>query len=334
MTIHRLLEYNPAKDKFRRNEANLLRVHAAIVDETSMCDVWLMSHFLRALPAQAVLVLVGDVDQLPSVGAGLFLKDIIDSGLVPTVRLTQILRQSGGSMITINAHRINAGKLPYHHPDAWLRQDYLHFEVEDPNDVLEKIAEICRDRIPEKFGLNPLTDVQVLTPVLKGPIGVMSLNERLRTALNPVGPTLTKGQKTYRLRDRVVQLINNYDTGVFNGDTGVIVAVNEGSAEIVVDFGGLKVPYDSSNIDQLAPAWAITVHRSQGAEYEAIVLPVHATHYSALQRNLLYTAITRAKRLVVTVGTTEALGVAVRNNTPIRRYSSLKERLCEIANTP
>jgi exodeoxyribonuclease V alpha subunit len=333
MTIHRLLQYNPGKGEFGRNGANPLRVHGAVVDEASMCDLWLMDHFLKAIPSQAALVVVGDVDQLPSVGPGLVLKDMIDSGLIPTVRLTEILRQSGGSMITINAHRVNAGSMPYHKPDAWLRQDYYHFEVKEPNDVLEKIVEICKTRIPEKFGFDPLTDVQVLTPVIKGSIGVISLNERLQATLNPVGPTLTKGERMYRLGDRVVQLANNYDKEVFNGDTGTIVAVDEVHGEILVDFDGSTVSYDFLDIDQLAPAWAITVHRSQGSEYPAVVLPVHTAHYALLQRNLLYTAITRAKRLVVTVGMTEALRIAVRNNAPVRRHSLLKERLRHLVNS-
>ena len=292
-----------------------------------MLDVLLAHHMLKALHPATHLLLVGDVDQLPSVGAGNVLKDLIDSGAVPVTRLAHIFRQAAGSQIVQNAHRILRGQMPEFPKDA---ADFFLFSHETPEGTAQWVVDVVANRIPAKFGLNPLRDVQVLSPLYRGEAGVNALNERLQAALNPPDPGKGEraiGGRTYRVGDRVMQLRNNYDKDVFNGDVGRIVEIDLEMQAIAVDFDGETVFYDWSDADELTHAFAVTVHKAQGAEYPAVVLALLPQHYMMLQRNLLYTAITRAKQLCVIVGSRKAIGMAVRNAEVAVRWSGLRGRL-------
>ena len=323
-TIHRLLEFQPAERQFKKGREDRLEIDALIVDEASMIDVALMNALLRALPDLARLVLVGDVDQLPSVGPGNVLRDIIDSEQVPVVRLTQIFRQAAASHIIQNAHRINDGQMPI--IDNGSSTDFYFLEAGEPERVVELVEDLCAARLPKHGGWDPLRDIQVLSPMYRGETGALNLNQRLQQRLNPTGRPYSHRGNELRVGDKVMQIKNNYDKGVFNGDMGIIERLDAEKQVLWVHFDEI-VEYDQVDLDELALAYAISTHRSQGSEFPVVVLPLTTQHYMMLQRNLLYTAITRAKQMVVIVGTKKALKLAIDNNEVARRYTTLKERL-------
>jgi exodeoxyribonuclease V alpha subunit len=325
-TLHRLLEYSPDSGEFLRGKMLPLRTSYLIVDEASMMDVELASSLLSALPAAATLVLVGDRDQLPSVGPGSVLKDVIASGLAPVIELQEVYRQAKTSMIVANAHRINHGKMPEVANDA--QGDFFFLERSAPEDVLGTIKQLVQTRLVGNFGIRNSGDIQVITPMNRGPIGVHALNQELRQLLNPAAKALRAGDRDFREGDRVIQLHNNYEKQVFNGDIGKVARVDaeRGRLEVVFEDNNY-VSYDVSELDELALAYAISVHKSQGSQYPAVVMPLHPSHYLMLRRNLLYTAITRAERVCVLVGTRSALQQAVRNEEERRRFSRLADRL-------
>ncbi len=324
-TIHRLLKYDPHEGGFTLNERRPLKGDMIIIDETSMLDIPLAYHLIKAVPQNASVVFVGDVDQLPSVGPGNFLGDLIESGAVPVVRLTEIFRQAKDSFIITNAHRVNEGQLPV--LDAPKESDFFFIEEDDPEKVLATIKTMGADRVPKKFGFDPMGDIQVLTPMHKGVCGSENLNRELQATLNPTGPSIQRFGRTYRVGDRVMQVRNNYDKDVFNGDLGRVKKLDLIEQELIVDADGRDVTYDFGDLDELMPAYAISVHKSQGNEYPAVIVPLLTQHYVLLQRNLLYTAITRGKKLVILIGSKKALGIAIRNNKTAARYSRLRERL-------
>jgi exodeoxyribonuclease V alpha subunit len=264
---------------------------------------------------------------LPSVGPGNVLRDIIDSGIIPTVKLTDIFRQARESLIVINAHRVNNGQMPVFHHQADQPLDFYYFEIEEPEKALEKIIELCREKIPKKFGYDPVNDIQVLTPMHRGVVGAVNLNAELQKHLNPSEDELVRGEKVLRVRDKVMQIRNNYDKEVFNGDIGRITRINREDQEVIVDYDGRMVSYEYAELDEIVTAYAVSVHKSQGSEYQAVVMPILTQHYMLLQRNLLYTGITRGKKLVVLVGTRKAIAIAVNNDKQQRRYTLLRERL-------
>jgi exodeoxyribonuclease V alpha subunit len=329
-TIHRLLEFSPREGyKFLRDRDNPLYTDMIIVDEVSMMDLLLMNALLRALDATSHLLLVGDVDQLPSVGAGNVLRDIIASDLVPVVRLDTIFRQAPDSLIVVNAHRINKGRMPLF---TRMAKDFFLFQEGDPEKAADLVLDLVERRIPGKFGYDPMSDIQVLSPMHRGAAGVGALNQRLQERLNPPSPAKAErwvGGRAFRLGDRVLQVRNNYDKKVFNGDLGRIVEIDLEDGLLTVDMDGQAVSYDFSELDELVHAYAMSVHKSQGSEYRCVVVPMLTQHYMLLQRNLLYTAVTRAKELVVLVGTKRAIAIAVRNDKIAERHSGLKERLRE-----
>lgn len=324
-TIHRLLEYNPM-DGYKRNEENPLEGDALIVDECSMIDILLFYNLMKAIPSNMRLILVGDIDQLPSVGAGNVLRDIIDSQQIPVVRLTRIFRQAQSSRIVMNAHAINAGQFP--NIKNGLDTDFFFINQEDADEMVQLIIGLVRDRLPKKYGFPP-KEIQVLTPMQRGTVGAGNLNIELQNALNPTGPSLTRGGYTFRQGDKVMQIRNNYDKNVFNGDIGYITAVDTNERTLTVNFDNRPVEYDITELDEIVQAYAITIHKSQGSEFPVVVMPVTMKHFVMLQRNLIYTGITRAKKICVLVGTTKALAYAIRNQTVSKRNTKLKERLNE-----
>jgi exodeoxyribonuclease V alpha subunit len=331
-TIHRLLKYEPREGGFTHNDRRPLQGDMVIIDETSMLDIPLAHHLLKAIPLTASVVFVGDVDQLPSVGPGNFLRDLIDSDRVPVVRLTEIFRQARDSFIITNAHRVNEGHMPV--LDARNEGDFFFIPEDQPEKVLATIKTLCGERVPKKFGFDPMRDVQVLTPMHKGLCGSESLNRELQTTLNPRGPAVQRYGRTYRVGDRVMQVRNNYDKDVFNGDLGRVKQIDLAEQQVIVevDDPGLKdarraIPYEFTDMDELLPAYAISVHKSQGNEYPCVIVPLLTQHFVLLQRNLLYTAITRGKKLVILIGSKKALAIAVRNDKTAARYSRLKDRL-------
>ena len=324
-TIHRLLEWSPQAGRFLRDERTPLPFDALVVDEMSMIDVVLFSQLLAALPPQARLVLVGDSDQLPSVGPGNVLADLIASGALPVVRLTEIFRQAGASSIVVNAHRINAGILPLSGPRE--EGDFFIIERETPEAILETVRELVTTRIARRFSLDPLRDVQVLTPMRKGVLGVTSMNVELQALLNPRGPSLTRGAALFRTGDRVMQMRNNYELAVWNGDIGFVAEVDEGSRTATVRFDERSVRYQWADLDQLSLSYACSIHKSQGSEFPAVVIVLHTQHYVLLRRNLLYTAVTRGTKLAVIVGSRRALAMAVRNAGTSDRITRLAARL-------
>jgi exodeoxyribonuclease V alpha subunit len=326
-TIHRMLEYNLQKGGFQRGQEHPLEVDVLILDETSMVDTSLMYHVLKAVPSGAALILVGDVNQLPSVGAGNVLKDVIRSGKVPVVELKEIFRQAANSGIIRNAHRINTGLVPELVQGREGLADFYFIEQEDQEEVLRIIMELVCQRIPKRFSLDPLEGIQVLAPMHKGTVGTENLNAKLQEALNPSGPVVLRGGRTFRLKDKVMQIRNNYEKEVFNGDIGRITAMDEETREVTVTYDGVPVPYDASDLDEIVHAYAISVHKSQGSEYPAVILPLLPQHHLLLQRNLIYTAVTRAKKLLVIVGSKRALATGVKNDKIARRYTYLAERL-------
>ena len=325
-TIHRLLEPSPTLG-FKRNEENPLEIDYLMVDEASMLDLLLTNHLLKAVPPGAQLLLVGDVDQLPSVGAGDVLRDLIASGLVPVTRLTSIFRQAADSQIITNAHLINRGKLPLISKDS---RDFFLFAAEDAESAANWVVEVVAERIPQKFGLDALREIQVLAPIYRGAAGVSALNERMQARLNPAADQKAERRLfgvTYRAGDKVMQTVNNYDKDVFNGDIGFVRGVDAVEHTLTVDFDGRLVAYDWNEVDELSLAYAISVHKSQGSEFPAVVLPIVPAHYLMLQRNLLYTAVSRARSLCVLVGSRKAISMAVHNNKVARRFSALEWRL-------
>ncbi|HBZ55429.1 MAG TPA: ATP-dependent RecD-like DNA helicase, partial [Syntrophobacteraceae bacterium] len=328
-TIHRLLEYGPQAGGFQRNEERPLAADLVVVDEASMLDCLLTNHLLKAIPLQATLVLVGDVDQLPSVGPGSVLEDIIASAQFPVVRLTEIFRQAQQSQIVVNAHRVREGIFPNISAMADNMQDFYFIEKDDPEEVLQVVVKLCRERIPARFRLNAIEDIQVLSPMHRGAIGAQRLNSELQEALNPQEQTLERNGRSFRLLDKVMQIRNNYDKEVFNGDLGRIRKIDHENQVLRVEVDGRQVDYGFDELDELVLAYAVTVHKAQGSEYPAVVLPLLTQHYLMLQRNLLYTAITRGRRLVVIVGSKRALAIAVRNDKTQKRFTLLKWRLRE-----
>jgi exodeoxyribonuclease V alpha subunit len=330
-TLHRLLEWNPREGGFQRNARNPLETDFVVVDEVSMLDILLTHHLLQAIPLAATLLLVGDADQLPSVGPGTVLQDLLSVPGIPAIRLTTIFRQAAESRIVSNAHRVNRGQLPdLSVPAADQAQDFFFLSEEDPARLQQLVVDLALRRLPAKYGLDPLSDIQVLTPMHRGPIGAGQLNAALQAALNPPrtgAAELLRGGRIFRAGDRVLQLRNNYDKAVFNGDLGRIAAIDPIQQAVMVQVDDREVSYDFSDADELALAYAMTVHKSQGSEYPCVILVMHSTHYPMLQRNLLYTALTRAKRLLVVVGTQKALAIATRNDAIRRRFSRLAERL-------
>ena len=322
-TIHRMIEYNP-KDGYQRNADNPLTGDALIVDECSMIDILLMNNLLKAVPDGMRLILVGDIDQLPSVGAGNVLRDIIDSGAVPVIRLTRIFRQAQTSRIVMSAHAVNAGRLP--DLSNGRETDFFFLREEDPEKVAESIVDLVGRRLPGAYGIGA-DSIQVLTPMQRGVVGAASLNIALQQSLNGNGDSLSRGGYTFRKGDRVMQLRNDYDKEVFNGDLGYITEVNLEDRVLKVDFDGRETEYDSSELDELSLAYATTIHKAQGSEYPVVVIPVMMNHFVMLQRNLIYTGITRARKVCVLIGQLKALSYAVRNLTVQKRNTRLKERL-------
>ena len=326
-TIHRLLEYNP-QDGYKRNDENPLEGDALIVDECSMIDIILMNNLTKALPTTMRLVLVGDIDQLPSVGAGNVLRDIIDSGVIPVVRLTRIFRQAQSSRIVMSAHAINRGSFP--DISNGQHTDFFFMKQEEPEKVVETIVSLVRDRLPKAYR-QPTANIQVLTPMQRGVVGAANLNMALQQALNYNTAALVRGGYTYKEGDRVMQLRNNYDKDVYNGDLGYVHSMDMEERTLTVDFDGQLVEYEVSELDELTLAYATTIHKSQGSEYPIVVMPVLMTHYVMLQRNLIYTGITRAKKICVLVGQTKALAYAIHNMKVLKRNTRLKERLAPTA---
>ena len=326
-TIHRLLEYNMRRGGFQKNEESPLVCDLLIVDEASMVDTLLMHHLLKALPVNATFIMVGDVNQLPSVGAGNVLRDIIDSGAIEVVQLNEIFRQARESSIIVNAHRINEGAFPNLIASQGQLDDFYFIEQEDPQKALELIVSLVKERIPRRFGLNCINDIQVLTPMHKGTVGAGNLNVEIQKALNPGEEGVLRGGRLYKVHDKVMQVVNNYEKEVYNGDIGVISSINEEAKEVVVVIDEREIIYDYADLDELVHAYAVSIHKSQGSEYPAVVMPILTQHYVMLQRNLLYTGITRGKKLVVIVGTKKAMAIAVRNNKTQKRYTLLKERI-------
>jgi exodeoxyribonuclease V alpha subunit len=329
-TIHRLLEFDPKAMGFKRDQYSPLKAHLVVVDECSMVDVALMNQLLRAVPTEAAVLLVGDVDQLPSVGPGAVLADLIGSGVLPTCRLTEVFRQAAASRIIVNAHRINAGRMPERADEGPADSDFYLIPCQSPEEIQDRLMRVVLERIPQRFGLDPVADVQVLTPMNRGGLGARSLNVALQQRLNPTAtPRITRFGWTYAPGDKVIQLVNNYDKEVFNGDIGRVAAIDEEEGLVQVEVDGRRVEYELGELDELSLAYATTVHKAQGSEYPAVVIPLAAQHYMLLERNLLYTAVTRGRRLVVLIAEPRALAMAVKRVGSNQRLTRLRQRLVE-----
>lgn len=324
-TIHRLLEFSPQENGFQRNRENPLVADVVIVDEVSMVDLVLMNNLLKAVPPTAKLILIGDVDQLPSVGAGNVLKGLITSGVVDLVRLTEVFRQAQASMIITNAHQINQGKTPILTGES--NRDFFFIEEPDVERVAQQLCQLVHTRLPKHYGFDPINDIQVLCPMRRGEAGSENLNELLQDKLNPNPSDVVRGGRNFRVGDKVMQIRNNYDYDVFNGDIGQVTGINQVEKILQIRFPEKVVDYDMADLNELVLAYATTVHKSQGSEYPAVVLPLVTQHYMMLQRNLLYTAITRAKKLVVLIGAKKALQLCIRNNQVMHRNTHLTTRL-------
>lgn len=328
-TIHRLLEYKPPEG-YQRNEEKPLEGDVLILDECSMIDIMLMYNLLKAIPEHMALIMVGDTDQLPSVGAGNVLKDVMASGCIPVVRLSRIFRQAQGSRIILNAHRINKGEAI--DMRGGKDSDFFFASEETNEGIVERLVKYCTENLPRYYHADPLRDIQVLTPMQRGTVGAANLNQVLQEAMNPQGPALRRGGVCYRIRDKVMQIRNDYDKEVFNGDIGTIRRVDLEDREITVDFDGREVAYDVTELDELALAYATTIHKAQGSEYPIVVMPFSMSHFVMLQRNLLYTGVTRAKKILVLIGEKKAVFYAVRNGRMAERNTRLAERIL-LANT-
>ncbi len=330
-TIHRLLEFDPKSFGFKRDRDNPLEADLVVMDEASMVDVALMNRLLAAVPDQAALMIVGDVDQLPSVGPGAVLNDIIEAGVVATVRLTEIFRQGANSRIIVNAHRINRGEMPLKEEGKGLT-DFYFIPAETPEEIHAKLRQVVTERIPKRFGLHPIQDVQVLTPMNRGGLGAHSLNMELQKVLNSTGePAITRFGTTFAPGDKIIQLVNNYDKEVFNGDIGRITVIDQEEGLVQVDYEGREVEYEFGELDEIALAYATSIHKSQGSEYPAVVIPLAMQHYTLLERNLIYTGVTRGKKLVVIIGQPKALAMAVKNRKARKRVTLLARRLAGTA---
>ena len=328
-TIHRLLEYSLHKHGFQRNEKKPLDCDLLIIDEASMIDTILMYHLLKAVPATASCIFVGDVNQLPSVGPGNVLNDMIACGAVAVVELNEIFRQAKASRIIVNAHRINAGELPALDQSGVFdpNNDFYFIEQDDPQKVLEIILELVSRRIPQRFGFDAIDDIQVLTPMHKGVVGAANLNDQLQSVLNPANGGVVRGDRIYRINDKIMQIRNNYDKEVFNGDIGRIRDIRPEERQLTASFDNRRIVYDFSELDEIVLAYAVSVHKSQGSEYPVVILPILTQHYILLQRNLIYTAVTRGQNLVVMVGSKKALAIGVNNDQTQHRFTRLRERL-------
>jgi exodeoxyribonuclease V alpha subunit len=328
-TIHRLLEFQPGAGGFKRNAESPLECDVLVSDESSMIDLPLFYKLIQALPEHAHLLLVGDIDQLPSIGPGSVLADIIRSNVVPVVRLTEIFRQSAFSKITANAHCIRAGQMPQLQETA-KESDFFFIERDEPAGIQSTILELVKERIPKKLRLDPILDIQVLSPMNRGSLGAREMNTQLQQLLNPHRvnePAVERFGWQFRLRDKVIQTENDYDKEVFNGDIGQIVKIEPDEREVTIRFDDRDVPYDFGELDEVSLAYAITIHKSQGSEFPAVVIPLAMQHYMLLQRNLVYTAITRARKMVVLVGQKRAFASAVHNDNIGQRFSALYNRL-------
>ena len=332
-TIHRLLEFDPATGDFKRNREKPLDGDVFVVDEASMVDLVLGYQLVRAIPSHAALILVGDVDQLPSVGPGMVLSDIITSGALAVCRLTEVFRQAAESRIITNAHRVNKGMLP-----VWPKEklddpatcDFYFIEQADPDEVERILLKLVQERLPERFGFDSVRDIQVLSPMTRGVLGTRNLNQSLQHALNSAGRQVLRYGVHYRVGDKVMQTQNDYDKEVFNGDIGYITDMDEIEREAVLDFDGREVVYGFDEFDEVTHAYAVTIHKAQGSEYPCIVIPVNMQHYMMLHRNLIYTGITRGRKMVVLVGAVKALAMAVKRTDSRRRITTLRERLQSI----
>lgn len=326
-TIHRLLEYAPGEDGFSRNEDNPLSCGLLVVDEASMMDTMLAYHLLKAAPLGATIIFVGDVNQLPSVGPGNVLRDFINSGAMPVVELNEVFRQAASSAIVCNAHLINKGETPSLESSPDKLSDFYFIRRNDPEQVVETIVQLVTTNIPQRFGLDPVDEVQVLTPMHKGAVGSSNLNQALQSALNRNKEGVRRGDRLYCLGDKVMQIRNNYDKDVFNGDIGRIVKLDETEKFLVVRYDERNVSYNFDELDDIVMAYAISIHKSQGSEYPAVIIPLLSQHYVMLQRNLVYTGVTRGKQLVVLVGESRAFNMAIQNNKMTRRFTWLAHRL-------
>jgi exodeoxyribonuclease V alpha subunit len=325
-TLHRLLDWSPRSQAFERTVDRPLEADVVIVDEASMLDTPMACALLRALPPIAQLILVGDTDQLPSVGPGMVLEDIIRSGAAVVVRLAHIFRQAEASRIVVNAHRVNQGLMPIVGNDD-PKTDFFFIEKDEPEAIVATIKSLLRERITRRFGLHPVRDIQVLTPMHKGQLGAANLNAELQQSLNPEGPSVSRGARLFRVGDKIMQVRNNYDLEVYNGDIGQVTGIDDGERTLEAVFEGRQVSYDDTNLDELVLAYACSIHKAQGSEYPCVVIPLHTQHYVMLRRNLLYTAITRGRRLVVLVGSQRALTTAVRSDDTVARFTGLSRRL-------
>lgn len=328
-TIHRLLEFDPKSYGFKRGKDNPLDTDLLVIDESSMVDIVLMNKLLSAVPSRAALMIVGDVDQLPSVGPGAVLADIIDSGVVPTVRLTEIFRQAASSRIIVNAHRINKGEMPLKAEGTEL-SDFYFIPAETPEDIYAKLVQVVTERIPKRFGLHPVKDVQILTPMNRGGLGARSLNAELQKVLNEKSePKISRFGTTFAPGDKVIQTVNNYDKEVFNGDIGHIESIDVEEGLLTVKYDDRLVEYEFGELDEVQLAYATSIHKSQGSEYPAVVIPLAMQHYTLLERNLIYTAVTRGKKLVTIIGQPKALAMAVKNRKSNKRLTKLATRISE-----
>ena len=325
-TIHRLLEFKPPEG-YQKNEDKPLEGDVLILDECSMVDVILMYNLLKAIPKHMSLILVGDTDQLPSVGAGNVLKDVIESGRIPVVRLTRIFRQAQGSRIIMNAHRINKGEAI--DMRGGKESDFFFASKESNEEVVETLVKYCTQNLPRYYHVDAFRDIQVLTPMQRGTCGAANLNQVLQEAMNPTRIFLHRGGTQYRLRDKVMQIRNDYDKEVFNGDIGTVTKVDMEERELTVDFDGRDVVYDVTELDELVLAYAVTIHKAQGSEYPIVVMPFTMSHFVMLQRNLLYTGVTRAKKILVLIGEKKAVYYAIKNEKTTERNTKLAERLRE-----
>jgi exodeoxyribonuclease V alpha subunit len=327
-TVHRLLEFEPIAQSFVRNREKPIEGDIVIIDEASMMDVLLMYRLVDAVPLGAVLIIIGDVDQLPSVGSGAVLRDLIDSRRIPVCRLTHIFRQQEAGMIITNAHRVNSGVMPFLSDHVLRRdRDFFFYADEDPARAADRVVELVSHDIPRVLGLNPVHDVHVLCPMHRGELGAEHMNSALQQRLNPHGRELKRFGVPFRVGDKVMQIVNNYTKQVFNGDIGFITTIDPEAESVTVEFDGTPHEYDGVELEELMLAYATTIHKSQGSEYPVVVIPVHRQHTIMLYRNLLYTAITRAKRYVILVGEEDAIRMAIRRTRSHERVTTLKARL-------